>query len=136
MPRNHGNRRRFFEDRFWENVSRERGKAFHASVQGLEARMMLSMFTVSSTLDDGSTGTLRWAIGQVNADASNQVDRIDFDISTGSGPFTISPSSPLPVITHSVIIDGYSPNGCRGQLPDGRRQRLNPGHPRRLRRGR
>ncbi len=112
MHRNQGDRRMSFQDRPRVNLPRKRGKAFRASVQRLEARMMLSMFTVSSTLDDGSAGTLRSAIGQVNADASNQVDTIDFNISTGIGPFTISPSSPLPIITHPVLIDGYSQPGA------------------------
>jgi hypothetical protein len=112
MQRNQGNRRRFFQDSSWVMLPRKKGKAFRGSVQELEARMMLSMFTVSNTLDDGSTGTLRWAISQVNADASSQVDTINFNISTGSGPFTISPSSPLPTITHPVAIDGYSQPGA------------------------
>src|SRR5580692_4417085 len=42
----------------------------------LEGRALLSTLTVNSTADDGSTGTLRWAIGQANA--SNQADTIDF----------------------------------------------------------
>ena len=33
----------------------------------LEDRRLLSTFTVNSTADDGSSGTLRWAIGQANS---------------------------------------------------------------------
>jgi hypothetical protein len=80
-------------------------------VQELEARMMLSTFTVTDTLDDTNSGSLRWAIGQVNSDTSPGVDTIDFDI-PGTGPFTIAPGSPLPTITHSVVIDGYSQPGA------------------------
>ena len=79
-------------------------------VQELEARMMLSTFTVTDTLDDGNTGSLRWAINQVNADTGTGVETIDFDIA-GTGPFTIVPSSALPTITHPVLIDGFSQPG-------------------------
>ena len=73
---------------------------------------MLSTFTVTDTLDDGNTGSLRWAINQVNADTGTGVDTIDFDI-PGTGPFTIVPTSALPTITHPVLIDGYSQPGAR-----------------------
>ena len=36
---------------------------------------------------------------------------IDFDI-PGSGPFVIQPATPLPAITHPVIINGYSQPGA------------------------
>ena len=80
-------------------------------MQQLEARTLLSTFTVTDTLDNTSRGSLRWAIGQVNADTSPGADTIDFDIH-GTGPFTIAPSSALPVITHPVIINGYSQPGA------------------------
>ena len=81
------------------------------AVQQLEARTLLSTFTVTDTLDNTSRGSLRWAIGQVNADTSPGVDTIDFDI-RGTGPFTIAPSSALPVITHSVVLNGFSQPGA------------------------
>ena len=62
---------------------------------------------MTNTLDDGSTGSLRWAIQQVNGANGDQLETIDFDI-PGTGPFTISPTSPLPTITHPVFINGYS----------------------------
>ena len=46
------------------------------TVMALEGRALLSTITVSSVNDDGSAGTLRWAIGQANA--SNQADTIVF----------------------------------------------------------
>ena len=73
----------------------------------LEERALLSTFIVTNTLDNNRAGSLRHAINRVNADKSNTVDTIDFNI-PGTGPFTISPTSPLPAITHSVLIDGYS----------------------------
>jgi hypothetical protein len=82
-----------------------------SGIERLEERTLLSTFTVVNTLDDGSTGSLRWAIMQVDADKSKKVDTIDFDI-PGTGPFTIAPQSELPAITHSVLIDGFSQPGA------------------------
>jgi hypothetical protein len=52
----------------------------------LEDRWLLSTFTVTSTADDGGTGTLRWAVGQANAATSPST--IDFQL--GSAPATIA----------------------------------------------
>jgi hypothetical protein len=85
--------------------------------EALEARQLLSTFTVTSTLDDGSTGTLRWAIGQVNADTADSAaspDEIAFNI-PGTGPFGIgpvSPTSPLPPVVRPVVINGYTQPGA------------------------
>ncbi len=65
---------------------------------------------VTNTLDDGSPGSLPWAINIANSDPSSMPVTIDFDIS-GSGPFVIQPTTPLPAITHAVIINGYSQPG-------------------------
>jgi RHS repeat-associated protein/CSLREA domain-containing protein len=82
-------------------------------------------FVVDSTKDDADKDlndgvcdngrglcTLRAAIQQANALADT--DTITFNIS-GSGPFTIQPRSPLPVVTDPVTIDattqpGYTPD--------------------------
>jgi len=45
-------------------------------------------FTVLNTLDDGSDGTLRWAVGQANSTAG--ADTIDFDSTAFSTPQTIT----------------------------------------------
>ncbi len=50
-----------------------------------DRRLLTSIFDVTSAADDGSTGTLRWAIGQANA-TSGAVE-IDFTLST---PATIT----------------------------------------------
>jgi hypothetical protein len=39
------------------------------AVEGLEGRLAPATFTVDNVLDDGSTGSLRWAVGQANATA-------------------------------------------------------------------
>lgn len=58
-------------------------------------------YTVTSTADDGSAGTLRWAIGQANA--NNGADTIAFDLTY---PATITLTSELPAIDDDLLIDG------------------------------
>jgi len=62
---------------------------------------------VTNTLDAGP-GSLRQAILDANARAGK--DTIRFNIG-GIGPHTIRPLSPLPTITGSVVIDGYTQPG-------------------------
>ena len=47
------------------------------TLEGLEDRKLLSTFTVTSTLDNGTAGTLRYEIGLANAAGGN--DTIAFD---------------------------------------------------------
>ena len=90
-----------------------------AALLRLEERQLLSSFTVISTADDGSTGTLRWAIDQVNSDTGPFPDTIEFNI-PGTGPFTIEPGGQLPAINNPVIINGYSePNSSPNTLAQG-----------------
>jgi len=56
---------------------------------------------VTSLLDDGSSGTLRWAINQANANAGGIYDAIDI---TTEGTITLT--SDLPAITAGVTITG------------------------------
>jgi len=65
-------------------------------------------FTVTNTLDDGSVGSLRWAIDQANANLA--ADTIDFNIA-GSGTQVITLSSQLNDITDTVTIDGTTQTG-------------------------
>ena len=82
----------------------------------------VSTFIVSNTGDSGA-GTLRSAIQATDNDHSLGVDDIVFDIPASTAPnlnvrvpgfdpstqtWTITLDSPLPTITHSVSIDGYS----------------------------
>ena len=67
--------------------------------------------TVTNTLDDGSTGSLPWAINTANSIPSNLPVDIDFDIA-GTGPFVIQPTTPLPAIGRPVTIDGYTQPGA------------------------
>ena len=94
-----------------------RAKLFRSQLEQLEDRCMPSTFMVLNTEDDGA-GSLRQAIVDANA-AANAVgipDRIEFNI-PGAGVHTITPGATnglltgrggLPVITDSVVIDGYT----------------------------
>jgi large repetitive protein len=52
----------------------------------LEDRPLLSTFDVISTADDGSTGTLRWAVAQANRASTSST--IDSELSTTPAPIT------------------------------------------------
>jgi uncharacterized repeat protein (TIGR01451 family) len=77
----------------------------------MELRVLLATFTVQSAADDGSAGTLRWAVNQVNSDSGP--DTIQFNL-PGPGVQVIALSSPLPQITTAVTIDGTSQPGYSG----------------------
>src|ERR1700761_5353202 len=57
-------------------------------------------YNVTSAADDGSTGTLRWAINQANISENGTIQ-----INVGT---TITLQSPLPVITFQGSITGVS----------------------------
>src|SRR4051794_27539283 len=100
-------------------------------LEPLETRRLLSnTFTVTSTTDSEAPGTLRWAIHQVDQDASDSVaspDRIEFNIPTSdpgyaNGFWTIAPlnipyvqaptlTDRWPALTAPVVVDGYSQPG-------------------------
>ncbi|MDV6029055.1 MAG: DUF4347 domain-containing protein [Phycisphaera sp. RhM] len=76
---------------------------------------VLNVYTVTNTLDDGSVGSLRWAIAQSNASTTVD-DTIDFAIA-GTGVHTISIGSAL-TITDTVTIDAstddsFAANGSK-----------------------
>lgn len=94
----------------------------HLLAEALEERHLLSnVFPVTNTLDDGSLGSFRWAITQVNtdpADSPADPDRIVFDIPQSDpgfsgGVWTIAPTSQLPAITNPAVIDGYTQAGAQ-----------------------
>src|SRR5262249_5589001 len=82
------------------------------SIEVLEARELLSTFTVLNTQDAGD-GSLRWAITSANANPG--ADRIEFNIG-GGGVRKIALNSALPAITDTVTIDGYTQTGARKNL--------------------
>ena len=112
----------------WPSVGRphsRRGNGMtRPPVEVLEGRQLLSqVFTVTDTLDDTNPGSLRWAIGQVNADATDTAadpNQIRFDIPTSdpgynitTGVWTIAVSSALPTVGRSAMIDGYTQTGAK-----------------------
>ena len=84
-------------------------------IEQLEARTLLTVFVVDSTADDidandGET-TLREAITNANLNAG--ADSIHFDL-PGNAPFTIQPTSALPIISGDLTIDGTTQSGFNG----------------------
>ena len=90
--------------------------------EALEPRRLLSTFVVRNTADSGAD-SLRAAITAANADPSPGTDNIYFNIPASTAPglnvpvpgfdpitqdWTITLASPLPPITRSVSIDGYT----------------------------
>src|SRR5262245_32724748 len=63
---------------------------------------------VTNTSDSGA-GSLRQAILSANS-TTNVPDIINFAI-PGTGPFTITPATPLPNVTDPIVINGYSQSG-------------------------
>ncbi|MDR3636166.1 MAG: Calx-beta domain-containing protein [Isosphaeraceae bacterium] len=102
-------------DQSRRNLELRRRRALAPWAEALEARQLLATFVVNSTADSPAAGTLRWAINQVNADASDSPsapDAIEFALTPQSGTLaTITLLSPLPEITNPVVIDGYSQAG-------------------------
>src|SRR5262245_14717327 len=58
------------------------------TLEALEDRSVPSPFTVTNTLDDGSVGSLRWAVGQANTTAG--ANTITFDPTVFASPQTIT----------------------------------------------
>ena len=79
----------------------------------MENRTLLASFLVINTVDSGP-GSLRQAILDSDADTAG-TNTIDFSI-PGDGVQTLAPVSPLPAITQSVLIDGFSQPGYAGTL--------------------
>ena len=104
-----------------------RARAWHLvpGLESLERRQLLASqpYVVTVTGDSLAAGTLRSAILAANQDADPNPFDIVFNIPASTAPdlnvpapgfdpvtqtWHITLSSPLPVITHSVSIDGYS----------------------------
>ena len=101
-----------------------RGLAGRPPLEALEARSLLSqVFVVTNTDDDTNPGSLRWAIGQVDTDGTDDPadpDQIHFDIPqadpgfglTTPGVWTIAPATALPIIDAPCVVDGYTQPGA------------------------
>ena len=71
----------------------------------LEDRTLFSTFTVTNSLDDGSAGSLRWAIGQANA--SRGLDTIELET---AGRIMLTRGE-LDITDHLAIVGGGSVSG-------------------------
>jgi hypothetical protein len=69
-------------------------------LEHLETRLAPATFTVTNTLDDGSTGSLRWAILQANS--SSGPDTIAFSSPYFSTAKSITLTSAFPPLTDSA----------------------------------
>jgi hypothetical protein len=69
----------------------------------VSVQLRAAVFTVTNTLDDGSTGSLRWAVNQVNlsTDATNEIR-----FQAGLGEIVVG--SNLPALVKQVHINGYA----------------------------
>jgi hypothetical protein len=68
---------------------RKRGRRrFQAALLPLEDRRLLSLFQVTSPADDGSAGTLRWAVAGANADTTPS--KIEFELGTAATTITLT----------------------------------------------
>jgi uncharacterized repeat protein (TIGR01451 family) len=88
------------------------------SLEGLEARELLSGFVVTTAADDGSNtnptaGSLRQMILMSNDAPVVGGNTISFDI-PGSGVQTIDLTAPLPAITATTVLAGYTQTGYSG----------------------
>jgi hypothetical protein len=83
---------------------------FRPRLESLEGRWLPSTFVVINTNDAGD-GSLRQAI--LDANATPGTNEVDFDIG-GGGVQTIRPSTALPEVTRSIVIDGTTQQGFAG----------------------
>ena len=107
-------------------------------VERFEDRLLLATFLVNDTADTvsgaGTTGTLRYVLGQLSA-LNQPTNEIDFQLG-GTGAQTITLGSDLPSIANPVTVDGYKLNGPANTAAVGKQRRLDPraARPRRPRR--
>jgi hypothetical protein len=89
---------------------RRSNNARHFTFEVLEHRRLLATFHVLNDLDSGP-GSFRQAI--LDANLSSGADQIAFNVN-GGGHQVIAPSSDLPAIVDTVVIDGTTQPGYSG----------------------
>ncbi len=86
------------------------------SYETMEARRLLAALVVNTARDvvDPDDGLISLREAFLSANATDGADSINFNI-PGSGPHTIAPTSPLPILTGgSVVVDATSQPGYTG----------------------
>src|SRR6056297_3392119 len=71
-------------------------------------------FTVTNTTDNSDPGSLRWAIGEANAEAGESI--IEFDI-PGEGPHIIQPQTQYTSFTNPITVGGTTQAGYADGAP-------------------
>lgn len=73
-------------------AGRDRGRnRLRPDLLVLEDRRLLSTFAVNSTADDGSNGTLRWAVAQANGASSPSA--IELELGTSAATIALARDS-------------------------------------------
>src|SRR5262249_34306909 len=73
------------------------------ALEALEDRAVPSTFTVNNLLDDGSVGSLRWAVSQANSNPGD--DTINFDTTVFKTPQTINLSGTQLELTDTSVTE-------------------------------
>jgi hypothetical protein len=79
------------------------------SLETLEERAVPATFTVTSTADDGSSGTLRYAISQANA-SSDATNTINFNLPSGPQTIVLTQGALVLSNSHPTTILGTGAN--------------------------
>ena len=85
-----------------------KGRRLLPRAEIVEKRLLLATYLVTNASDSG-TDSLRQAIVDANSNPGANV--IDFAIVPSASSYTIDLQTPLPAITHPVLIDGTSQTG-------------------------
>src|SRR6516164_4058795 len=86
-----------------QHTNRRGPRRVRLGLEALEDRRVPSTFTVNNLLDDGSVGSLRWAVGQANSNPGNNT--INFDKTVFKTPQTISLSGTQLELTDTTGTD-------------------------------
>src|SRR6516165_5437474 len=86
-----------------QRTNRRGPRRARLGLEALEDRRVPSTFTVNNLLDDGSVGSLRWAVGQANSNPGNNT--INFDKTVFKTPQTITLSGSQLELTDTTGTD-------------------------------